>query len=131
MGLLLFDAFDVEDEVEPDADFVAATAGRKVSHQFGGGPRAFFPKDPAEVDWVNFDFSASLATVADDIESIAVFVSAGDSRLSLDEKAFEAGVVSCRWQGGRRGVTYGVTARIDTEDGRRWELTGSVLVTDN
>jgi hypothetical protein len=132
MGLLLFDAFEEPVVPDPEAVFVRAGTGRTVAHAFGGVQfRDFAPKDPADVDWVNFDFSGSLAQLDDEIDAVSVHLREGDSVLLLDELAHSAGVVSCRWRGGRRNVRYGVTCRVDTVDGRRWDLTGYVVVTDN
>lgn len=129
MSLLLHLSFE-EAEAEPEAEFVRARAGRSVVHGFGV-PRDFAPKDPSEIDWINFDFSASLVAVADTIEARRVHLSAGDAALTLSAVASEGGIVSCRWAGGRRGVRYAATCRIDTEGGRRLELTGIVLCADS
>lgn len=129
MGLLLFDAFEeAAPDPEPEAEFVRAGEGRTISHVFGGAPKAFAPKDPAETDWLNFDFSASLARLSTALVSWTVFVSAGNSSLLVDLAAHSAGVVSCRWRGGRYGADYAITCRVETADGRRWDLTGTVTV---
>lgn len=130
MGLLLFDAFDEpEVEPEPEAEFVRAPTGRAVVHGYGGSPRTFLPKDPDEVDWINFDFSRSLDAVGDSIAEIdGIEVEEGDEALLLDLFATEDGVVSARWQGGTGETGYTVRCRVTTEAGRTWDLSGYVFI---
>jgi hypothetical protein len=91
---------------------------------------SFDPKDPQEVDYWNIDFSDRMP--ADDtITSIVmVFEGEGDTQLELDQFAFLGQVVSGRWQAGTKGVTYLVTARVTTAQGRTLDKSGYVLVTD-
>lgn len=91
--------------------------------------RPFGPKDPDEVDWINFDFSARLLSVSDTIASIVgIVIEAGDSVLTLDQFVEDAGVVSARWQAGTLGSTYTLRCRVATAGGRTWDLSGTVTI---
>lgn len=129
MGLLLLSSgIEAEPAPEPEAEFVRARPGRTVRHGYGG--KRFAPKDPDEVDWINFDFSLSLAQVGDSIDSIdAIELDEDpDSAMTLDLFAHEDGVVSARWQGGTSGSHYVPRCRITTVAGRTWDLSGTVFI---
>jgi hypothetical protein len=131
MGLLLFDAFEEATPTpEPEAVFVRAPVGRTVVHGYGGTPRTFAPKDPNEVDFINFDFSKTLALVGDTIDEIdsVELENSSDAALTLDLFAHENGIVSARWRSGTEGVTYTSRVRVTTVGGRTWDLSGYVLI---
>jgi hypothetical protein len=126
MGLLLFDAFEEPVAPDPVAAFVRARTGRVICHGYGG--RRFDTKDLDEVDWINFDFSRSLAAVDDSIADIDVALDEGDDSLILDLSAHANGIVCARWNGGLASTHYTVRCRVTTNDGRTWDLSGSVFV---
>jgi hypothetical protein len=92
--------------------------------------REFKPKDPDEVDFFNIDFTDRMPP--DDTIStvVTVFLASGDTAMTIDQFAYSGKVVSGRWQGGTRGTSYTITARITTLQGRTLDKSGLVLVAD-
>jgi hypothetical protein len=115
--------------VEPEAVFVRAATGRTVVHGYGSDVRAFATKDADEIDFVNFDFTRSLALVDDEIDTFEdVVVEEGDAALELGLFAESGGIVCARWQGGTGDTGYTLRARVHTVAGRTWDLSGYVFI---
>lgn len=92
--------------------------------------RAFEPKDPQEEDSFEIDFTDRMPE-SDSIASIVtVFVAEGDEALVIDRFAFAGKSVSGWWQAGTSQITYVITARVTTAQGRTLDKSGSVFVTD-
>jgi hypothetical protein len=89
----------------------------------------FDPKDPDEVDWINFDFRPRLTANGDTIATVhSVEIEAGDEFLILGLPAEDDGVVSVRWQGGTLETDYAIRCRVTTTAGRTWDLSGTVTI---
>lgn len=91
--------------------------------------RAFDPKDPSEVDSFEIDLSDRIPAT----DSIATLVSVTvedslDAALVIDRTAFLGKAVSGWWQGGTLDVTYTITARVITVQGREFDKSGTVTI---
>jgi hypothetical protein len=93
--------------------------------------RTFDTKDPDEVDFWNIDF-ADMMPPTDSIATLGtVFVTGSDTALVIDQTSFSGKVVSGRWQAGTLDVTYTITARVTTTQGRTLDKSGVVFIAEN
>jgi hypothetical protein len=125
--------------VEPE--FVAAGRGRvvvtalplrtiRVPVEEDSLIRTFSPKPPAEVDHINFDYSARLAAGGDTIDSIESVdvVEGADEALEVSGFAHANGVVSAQWTGGTLDVEYTLECIVSTVGGRTWPIRATVYI---
>ena len=61
---------------------------------------------------------------------VTVLVDGPDGALVVDQTTFLGKVVSGRWQGGTLEVTYTITARVTTAQGRTLDKSGSVTIAE-
>lgn len=92
--------------------------------------RSFAPKDPQEVDFWEIDFSDVMPSDDSVTSVLTSFVSGSDAALTVDNIGFAGKSVSGRWQGGTLDVTYTITARVTTAQGRTLDKSGLVLIAE-
>ena len=90
--------------------------------------QSFEPKDPQEVDFWNIDFSDRMPADDTIASIVTVFLGEGDSSMTIDQFAYSGKVVSGRWQGGTLDMSYLVTARVTTAQGRTLDKSGYVTI---